>query len=73
MQDDTPKINSKKVNNTMRYAALGTELMVLIGLGVWGGLKLDQWLRTSPLFLLVLPVLGLIIAFYQLLKSLNKK
>lgn len=56
----------------MRYAALGTELMALLGVGVWGGLKLDEWLKTKPLFIVTLPLLGLVITFYQLYKSLTK-
>lgn len=69
IKKDKQKI-TRTSNSYMRYAALGTELMVLLFLGVWGGLKLDEWLKTKPLFLIALPLIGLVVAFYQLYKSL---
>ncbi|MBS1615358.1 MAG: AtpZ/AtpI family protein [Bacteroidetes bacterium] len=57
----------------MRYAGLGTQLLVLLGLGVWGGLRLDAWLQFRALFVILLPVLALAISFIQLYRSLNKK
>jgi len=67
------KKSDKSYRSIMRYAALGTELAVMLGLGVWGGLKLDEQLHTTPLFLLLFPVLALVITFVQLYKNLNKK
>lgn len=60
-------------NNAMKYAAVGTQMMVLLGLGVWGGMKLDEKLNTSPLFLVVLPVLALFVSLYQLYRQLVQK
>ncbi len=67
------KKTDKSYRNAMRYAALGTELAVMLGLGVLGGLKVDERLHTTPLFLLLFPVIALVITFVQLYKSLNKK
>ena len=71
------KPNSKERNDTnsaMKYAAVGTQMMVLLGLGVFGGIKLDEKLNTSPLFLVVLPVVALFVSLYQLYRQLvNKK
>jgi F0F1-type ATP synthase assembly protein I len=53
----------------MRYASLGTQLLVAIGLGVFVGLKADEWLKTSPLFACVLPLLILSGIFYKLFKE----
>lgn len=64
--------NDNKYGNAMKYAAVGTQMMVLLGLGVWGGLKLDQKLHTSPLFLIVLPVVALFISLYQLYRQLTR-
>jgi len=61
-----------KYGNAMKYAAVGTQMMVLLGLGVWGGLKLDKQVHSSPLFLVVLPVLALFISLYQLYRQLMK-
>jgi F0F1-type ATP synthase assembly protein I len=61
-----------KHGNAMKYAAVGTQMMVLMGLGVWGGLKLDEKLNTSPLFLIVFPVVTLFLSLYQLYRQLTK-
>jgi F0F1-type ATP synthase assembly protein I len=61
-----------KYGNAMKYAAVGTQMMVLIGLGVWGGLKLDEKINTSPLFLVLFPVIGLVVSLYQLYRQLVK-
>ena len=64
------KDRANKYGGAMKYAAIGTQMMVLLGLGVWGGLKLDEYANTKPLFLIVFPVLALFISLYQLYKQL---
>lgn len=61
-----------KYGNAMKYAAVGTQMMVLMGLGVWGGLALDEKSHTSPLFLIVFPVVALFFSLYQLYRQLTK-
>jgi F0F1-type ATP synthase assembly protein I len=55
-----------------RYASLGTQLLVAIGLAVFIGLKLDGWLKTSPIFSCVLPLLVLFGIFYKLARETGK-
>lgn len=62
-----------KYGNAMKYAAIGTQMMVLLGIGVFGGMKLDEKLHTSPLFLVVFPVVALCFSLYQLYRQLVKK
>jgi len=54
------------------YAALGTQLMVAIGIGLFAGFKLDKWLHTSRLFTVALPLLVLIGIFYRLVRETGK-
>lgn len=56
----------------MRYTALGSQILVFLALGVFGGLKLDEWLHATPLFIITLPALALIGVFIQLYKQLVK-
>lgn len=56
----------------MKYAGLGTQLLVAIGLSVFGGLKIDKWLHTSPLFACVLPLLILSVIFYKLYRETTR-
>ena len=45
---------------------LGVRLGVSVGLGIGGGLLVDLWLRTSPLFTLAGVVLGIAAAMYTI-------
>ena len=57
----------------LKYASLGTQLLVAIGLAVFAGLKADKWLNTSPLFACVLPLVVLAGMFYKLAKDTGKQ
>lgn len=57
----------------MRYAGLATQLLILLGLAVWGGIKLDGRLHFRALFVIIFPVLALGISLIQLIRSLNNK
>lgn len=57
----------------MRYAALGSQLLAAIAIGVFVGLKADKWLHTSPLLASILPLLILSLIFYKLFKETGKK
>jgi hypothetical protein len=60
--------------NYMRYATMGTQMIITIGLGVFAGVKLDQWLNLKfPLCTIVLSLLSVIIAMYLAVKDLLKK
>jgi hypothetical protein len=57
----------------VRYAGLATQLLILLGLAVWGGLKLDKHLHFRALFVVILPVIALTISLIQLIRSLGNK
>ena len=70
-------MNSKPPSNKgnrdlVRYASLGTQMLVAIGLAVFLGLKGDKWLNTSPLLACILPLLTLIGIFYKLMRETAK-
>jgi F0F1-type ATP synthase assembly protein I len=56
----------------IRYASLGTQLLVSIGLAVFIGLKADKWLHTTALFATVLPLLTLFAIFFKLYRDTNR-
>ena len=57
----------------MRYAGMGTQMLVIIGLGVFGGFKLDKWLELKiPVFTLILSLLSVAAAIYLSVKDLYK-
>jgi hypothetical protein len=57
----------------MRYAGLATQWLVMLGLAVWGGLKLDEWMGFRALAVVVLPLVSLVFSIWQLIRSLNKR
>jgi hypothetical protein len=70
MNNRKPSQNNRDV---LRYASLGTQLLVAIGLAVFVGLKADIWLNTSPLFACILPLAVLAGSFYKLAKDTGKR
>lgn len=62
-----------KYRNTLKYVGLGTQMMALMGLGVWGGMKLDDLTNWKfPLFVITLPLLALGVSLWQLIREFNK-
>jgi F0F1-type ATP synthase assembly protein I len=53
----------------MRYAGLAMQFLISIGIGVFLGLKLDEWLHVSfPLLVWLLPlliILGIILNIFK--------
>jgi hypothetical protein len=67
-----PKQNNH--NDLMRYATLGTQIFVSLGIAVFAGYKADQWLRLSlPLLVWLLPLLVLGMIIYKLIKETSKR
>lgn len=58
----------------MRYAGLGTQILVSLGIAVFAGYKIDSWLGISlPLLVWLLPLVVLIVMMYKLIKETSKK
>ena len=70
MMDDKQK---KSTSSALKYAGLGSQLMVFMGLGAWGGYKLDERLGFKALFVIIFPVIALGYSLWQLVKTLSKK
>jgi hypothetical protein len=64
----------ENANAYMKYASMGTQMLVIIGLGVFAGYKLDKWLELKvPIFTLVLSLLSVAVAIYLSIKDFLKK
>jgi uncharacterized membrane protein len=58
----------------MRYAGLGAQIFVSLGIAVFAGYKADQWMRTSiPLLVWILPFAVLCIMIYKIIKDTSKR
>lgn len=56
------------------YAGMGSQFLVGIGLGVWGGMKIDEWTDISiPLMVWLLPLLLIVGMIIKIVIETNKK
>ena len=63
----------KQPNLLFKYGNLAIQMGVVIGLTTWGGQKLDTYYKnTTPVFTIVLSLLGIFAALYLVLKDLIK-
>ena len=66
------KTNEKPVVNYSIAINISIELITGIGLGVFLGLLIDNYLQTKPLMLIICFILGTIIGFYNMYKALKR-
>jgi hypothetical protein len=56
-----------------RYSGIAFQMIAIIGLATWGGVKLDELLgMKTPVFTIVLSLFGVFTALYISLKDLIK-
>jgi len=68
-QNNTPK-PKKQLDDFIRYSSLAFEMIVIMGIGVLAGIKIDHWLHMSfPVFTLVLMILSVIGAIYHAIRK----
>ena len=65
--------DSKQSNQFLRFTGLGFQMMVTIGVSGWVGYKVDIWLNTLPLFLILLLLGSFAGQIYLLIKSDRNK
>jgi len=57
-----------------RYSNLAFQMFAVIGIGIFGGVKLDQWLKIGfPVFTVLLSILSVAASIYLAIKDLIKK
>ncbi|WP_346238045.1 AtpZ/AtpI family protein [Niabella insulamsoli] len=66
-------MDPKNYSPWLRYLGVSAQLLVLIALSVFAGIKLDAKFSISPLLTVALPLLILAAAFYKLIKETGKK
>lgn len=69
----SPKNGRPSDASLLKYASMGTQMLVIMGLFTFGGYQLDKWLGwTIPVFTVGLSLIGIFAAFYLTLKDLLK-
>lgn len=65
---------SKPSNDLLRYAGLGGQILVSLGIAVFVGLKLDQWIGMPiPLLVWLLPLVVVSMMIVKLIKETSNK
>jgi F0F1-type ATP synthase assembly protein I len=78
-QENNPKpkpVREKRppLESYARYSGLAFEMFAIIGLGIFGGVKLDQWIETGfPVFTVLLAIISVAAAIYTAVKDLLRK
>ena len=66
------KINEKANFNYSVALNISIELITGIGLGVFFGIMLDNYLQTKPLMFIICFILGTLVGFYNMYRTLKK-
>lgn len=62
---------SKPLKNFAKYGGMGLQMAVIMMIGIFGGIKLDEWLAWNfPIFTISLALLSVFAALYYVLKDL---
>jgi F0F1-type ATP synthase assembly protein I len=63
----------KSLDNYTRYSSIAFQMLIIILIGVFGGIKLDEWLKlTVPVFTIILSILAVILSIYTVTRDLLK-
>ncbi len=72
----SPKKNPKILNQYkayLKYSSLAFQMLVVMAVAVWGGVKLDQLLNIKfPVFTLLFSISSLIGIIYYLIRSVSE-
>jgi F0F1-type ATP synthase assembly protein I len=63
----------QQLNSYARYSGMGLQMLIIILAGVFGGYKLDQWLHTGPLLIIILSIISVVISIYSVTRDLLRK
>ncbi|OPZ95815.1 MAG: hypothetical protein BWY70_01914 [Bacteroidetes bacterium ADurb.Bin408] len=67
-------MNKNNNNLLWRYAGLATQFLVGIGLFLFAGLKLDEWLKFKmPVAVWVLPLLFIVVVIVKIIRDTGNK
>jgi F0F1-type ATP synthase assembly protein I len=61
------------MRNYVRYSSVFLQLIFTIVGGVFLGYKIDEWLRTKPIFLIVFTLIFSVLSFYLAIREFLRK
>ena len=73
LPSEPPKPASDKMRTVGKYSGLGIQMLATIGLSTWLGVWLDDRFGSGPWGTVVLTLLGVFLAMYQVIRSVSEK
>jgi F0F1-type ATP synthase assembly protein I len=71
-QGDQNQKKNNPLNSYARFSTIGFQMIVIIGLGVFAGVKLDdKYPNKYKLFTIILSLLSIAIALYSMIKQVK--
>jgi len=71
-----PKLDkvTQKTSSYAQYSSIAFQMLATIGLGVWGGMKLDEWQKNHfPAWTIVLSLTAIGASLYLFIRQLPKE
>lgn len=71
MPNNSDPSKKRNPNAYLRYSSIGFQMIAAMLLGAFGGMRLDTYLGTHPLMLIVLLLLGVFYSLLIVVKMVN--
>lgn len=72
-ESDSAAAGADRMRAVAKYSGIAFQMLATIGLSAWAGVWLDGHYRTkTPWFTIGLMLLGVLVALYQVIRSLTK-
>lgn len=73
-----PNYKKKNLNDSLKlyskYSSIAVQMLLIILIGVFGGIKIDQWIAWEfPIFTTILSIFAVILSIYIVTKDLLRK
>ncbi len=66
--------NKNNLKSYAKYSSIAVQMLAIILIGVFGGVKLDEWVSLGfPVFTTIFSILSVFLAIYYVIRDLLKK
>ena len=68
------KRTTEKTTSFVQFSGIAFQMLGTIGLGVWGGMKIDEWQNNrTPVWTIILSMTAIGASLYLFIRQLTKK
>ncbi|HBL74892.1 MAG: hypothetical protein A2W90_07025 [Bacteroidetes bacterium GWF2_42_66] len=71
MKTNQQKKTDTGMNSLLRYSGLGFEMLAIIGMFIFLGIKIDGWLNLNHVFTIILSMLSVFAALFYALRKIK--